>query len=321
VRFWRTISFGALVLSGCGYIGEPLPPALHIPSRITDLRAIERGEKIVVQFTLPPLTTEGRTLTGVRSVDLRAGPGSNPFSIDAWGAGAKSFDVPASAPGAMTREIPAREWVGMDVVLAVRATGPKGKVSDWSNLVILPITQPLTRPVSLKAENVERGVAISWQGTGPRYRVFRAVGENPPERLADTDEPEYLDESTAYGAAFKYFVQAIAGELTQSDLSETVMITPVDEFPPAVPAALTAEPGAGTIELAWDRNAEPDFRGYNIYRSMENMPFEKIASLIEAPAYSDRNVEAGKRYRYEVSAVDQTGNESQRSTIVEATVQ
>jgi hypothetical protein len=29
----------------------------------------------------------------------------------------------------------------------------------------------------------------------------------------------------------------------------------------------------------------------------------------------------GKRYRYEVSAVDQTGNESQRSTIVEATAQ
>ena len=319
MRFWRTISLGALVLSGCGYIGEPLPPALHIPSRVTDLRAIERGDKIVVQFTLPPLTTEGLTLTSVRSVELRAGPGENPFSLDVWAAAARTFEVPATRPGALTREIAAREWTGMEVVLAVRATGPKGKASDWSNLVVLPVTPPLVRPASLKAENVERGVALSWQGAGPRYRVFRAAGEYPPERLADTDRTEYLDESTVYGTAYKYFVQTIAGELTQSEVSETVSKTPIDEFPPAVPAALTAEPGVSTIELTWDRNTEPDFRGYNIYRSVEDGPFEKIASLIEAPAYSDRQVGAGKKYRYEVTAVDQTGNESQRSTIAEAT--
>ena len=104
-------------------------------------------------------------------------------------------------------------------------------------------------------------------------------------------------------------------------MSETLAITPADIFPPAVPGALTAEPGVGAIELAWDRNAEPDFRGYNIYRSVEDGPFEKIASLIEAPAYSDRQVEAGKRYRYAVTAVDQVGNESERSTVAEATAQ
>src|SRR5437879_5813435 len=191
-------------MPGCGYIGEPLPPALHIPSRVTDLRAIERGDKIVVQFTLPPLTTEGLTLTGVRSVEVRAGQGGNPFSMDAWAAAAKSFEVPAAGPGALTREIPAREWIGMEVVLAVRATGLKGKASDWSNLVVLPITQPLVRPSSLKAENAERGLALSWQGAGPRYRIFRAAGESPPERLADTDRPEYLDESTVYGTSYKY---------------------------------------------------------------------------------------------------------------------
>jgi hypothetical protein len=319
VRLWPAISLAALVLSGCGYIGEPLPPALNIPSRITDLRAMERGDKIVVQFTLPPLTTEGLTLASVRSVEVRAGEGGNPFSLDAWAAAAKGFDVPATGPGALTREIPAREWIGKDVVMAVRATGPKGKASDWSNLVVLPITQPLVRPASLKADNVERGVALSWQGTGPRYRVFRAAGEYPPERLADTDRTEYLDESTVYGTVYKYFVQAIAGELTQSEVSGTVSRTPIDEFPPAVPAALTAEPGVGTIELTWDRNTEPDFKGYNIYRSVEDGPFDKIAPLIEAPTYSDRQVEAGKRYRYAVTAMDETGNESQRSTIVEAT--
>jgi hypothetical protein len=321
VRGWPAICLGALWAAGCGYIGEPLPPALNIPSRVTDLRAMEYGDNIIVQFTVPPLTTEGLTIKDLREVELRAGVGGNPFSLDAWAAAAQRFDVPAAGPGALTRQIPAREWAGKDVVLAVRAIGPKGKASEWSNLVVLPVAQPLARPTSLRAANVERGVALSWQGSGPRYRVFRITGDQPAEKLSDTERPEFLDETTAYGTAYKYFVQAIADELTQSEVSEIFPITPTDIFPPAVPGAVTAEPGVGTIELVWDRNAEPDFKGYNIYRSVEDGPFEKIAPLIEAPAYSDRQVQAGKRYRYAITALDQIGNESERSIVAEATAQ
>ena len=95
----------------------------------------------------------------------------------------------------------------------------------------------------------------------------------------------------------------------------------MDIFPPAVPAGLTAVSSTNTIELAWERNTEPDFKGYNVYRSAEGGPLEKIASLIEAPTYSDRQIEPAKKYRYTVSAVDLTGNESQRSEVAEATAQ
>ena len=44
-------------------MGAPKPPALDIPTRITDLRAAEYGDKIVVQFTIGPLTTDGLALT------------------------------------------------------------------------------------------------------------------------------------------------------------------------------------------------------------------------------------------------------------------
>ena len=84
---------------------------------------------------------------------------------------------------------------------------------------------------------------------------------------------------------------------------------------------MTATPGVNAIELAWDRNTESDFKGYNVFRSVEGGPFEKIASLIEAPTYSDHQVEVGKKYRYAVSAVDLTGNESQRSALQEVSAQ
>jgi hypothetical protein len=300
------------LMAACGYPGEPKPPTLEIPSRVTDLRAAEYGGNILVEFTLPALTTEGLALTKVKSVELRvtAGPASQNVNLNATG------------PGPIHDQIVANEWIGKDVVLTVRAIGPKGKTSEWSNPVPLSVGVPLSVPTDLAAENVAEGVRLRWQGTGPRYRVFRSLSDQTPDRLAESDQPEYVDKTTNYGSMYKYFVQAItADDLRQSEISVVVAITPRDDFPPAVPAGLSAVAGVSAIELAWERNTEDDFRGYNVYRSTEDAAFEKVAALIDAPAYSDRQVEAGKRYRYAVSSVDQAGNESRRSEAVEVTAQ
>jgi hypothetical protein len=300
------------LLAGCGYPGEPKPPTLEIPSRVTDLRAAEYGGNILVEFTLPALTTEGLSLTKVRSVELRVSAG----------AASQNVNLKAAGPGPIHDEIQAAEWIGQDVLLTVRATGPKGKTSEWSNAVPLSVGVPLGVPANLVAENVAEGVRIRWQGTGPRYRIFRTLTDQAPDRLAESDQPEYVDKTTNYGSIYKYFVQAItANDLRQSEVSEVVAITPRDDFPPAVPGGLSAVAGVSAIELAWQRNTEDDFRGYNVYRSIEGAAFERVAALIDAPAYSDGQVEAGKRYRYTVSSVDQAGNESARPEPVEVTAQ
>ena len=302
----------AALLASCGYVGPPLPPALDIPSRVTDLRAVEYGDNIRVEFTLPPLTTEGLPLTSVRSVELRAAvPGGT----------ASTFDVPAVTPGPLGRLVPAREWIGQDVVLTVHATGPKGKASDWSNPVTVHVDTPLPRPVNLKAENAEQGVRLTWQGGSAHYRIFRAEGDQKPEQRAEIDSAEYLDTTIHFGMRYQYFVQAIAGPVQQSEVSEPATITPQDVFPPAVPRGISAVAGVNAIELAWERNTEPNFKGYDVYRSVDGAPFEKIASEITAPAYSDHQVETGKTYRYEVSAVDLSGLESERSAPQQVTAQ
>jgi hypothetical protein len=308
------------VLAGCGYIGAPLPPALDIPSRVVDLRAAEYGDKILVEFTIPALTTEGLALKSVRAVDLYAGPTVTPFSMDAWAATARRLPVQASGPGPVASDqIPVSDWVGKSIVLAVRSTGPKGKISDWSNAFPLSVTPPLTRPTDVGAENTKEGVKLNWRGAGPHYQVFRAAGKGQAQPLeAPTDQTEFLDKSAQFGTEYRYMVQAVDGPEHQSIVSSTVSITPKDTFPPAVPSGVTAVAGPGTIELAWNRDTEPDFKGYNLYRSVSGGPFEKIASLIAAPSFTDRMVEGGKIYRYEISAVDLLGNESDRSAPVQA---
>jgi fibronectin type 3 domain-containing protein len=163
-------------------------------------------------------------------------------------------------------------------------------------------------------------VELTWTGAGPRYRIFRAEADGQPQHLTDTDAPVYLDESTNYGIRYRYQVQAIADDNQWSLVSEPAEITPLDIFPPAVPEGLSAVPTPQTIELAWTRNTEADFLGYNVFRSVDNSPFDKIAPLIELPTFTDSKIEAGKKYRYRVSAVDKTGNESAPSAPAEASI-
>jgi len=299
VKSWSVV-LGAALLSACGYVGPPMPPTLDIPVTISDFRAWEDGDNIEFQFTLPDKTTENLPLTSVRSIELRIDSTLVPLKV--------------SKPGTVTAQVPVQAWVGKTVVMAVRATGPKGKASDWSNPASLAVIPPLATPSTPKPENVLRGVELTWTGTGPRYRIFRAEGDGQPQQLADSDGPRYLDETTSYGIRYRYLVQAIASENQWSVLSDAAEITPVDTFPPVVTEGLSAVPTPQTIELAWTRNTETDFHGYNIFRSVDGAPFEEIAHLIEVPTYSDSKIEAGKKYRYVVSAVDRTGNESARSS-------
>ena len=260
---------------------------------------------------MPPLTTEGLGLTGIASIELRV----------AAGASGQSYQVPATQAGAVRYDFPAKDWVGREVTLTVRATGPKGKTSEWSNPVLLPVGAPWPTPANLQIATVPQGVRLLWSGAPRHYWIFRALNDAAAAKIAESDAAEYIDTTVDYGSPYQYFVQAADGALRQSEISEIVGITPVDTFPPAVPAGLTAVAGANAIELAWERNTESDFASYYIYRSVDGGAFERVAGSIETPTYSDRAVEAGKKYTYAVTAIDNTGNESARSMVVEVTAE
>src|SRR5271156_2953957 len=83
------------LLVGCGSIGEPLYPALKIPSRVTDLAVVERGPNFDFDFTIAPLTAEGVLLKEIGSVDLRVGASpTNGFNLDDWMKTSTRVDVP-----------------------------------------------------------------------------------------------------------------------------------------------------------------------------------------------------------------------------------
>ena len=308
---------------GCGAVGDPHYPALNIPARVNDLAAVERGNKIAVAFTIQPLTTEGMALKTIGSIDLRVGPNPDQgsFNSDRWSAAAARAAIPVPrGPGQVIASVPLGDWVGKDVFIGVRIANAKGRMSDWSNFVTRRIEPPLAMPTAFDASPAPDGVRLHWEAPGvSKFRIYRrAEGEQAPSELAMAEKSEYLDASIEYGKVYDYYVQSIQGDAESDAANLAKPITPQDVFPPATPANVAASTGVSAIEVSWERNTERDLKEYRVYRALGEGAFEKIAEGLEGPSYSDAKVESGKRYRYRITAVDQVGNESAPSQVVEA---
>ena len=93
-----------------------------------------------------------------------------------------------------------------------------------------------------------------------------------------------------------------------------------DDQPPAAPAGLAAVGRDSHIDLSWKPSAEDDLLSYRVYRSMEEEPFEPIATR---PGRSTRAVDfvgrEPKSARYQITAVDASNNESPPSAVASAT--
>jgi hypothetical protein len=304
-------------------MGDPRPPALRLPVRVVDLTAVEHGNKIAIRFTIPTVTTEALAIREPLNIELRVGPaGANGFNLEEW---IRTSDrvtrIPQSNPVADV-SVDVQKYNGKTVVVGMRALGAKGKSAGWSNMQEVTVAPPLPQPMGLEAKDGPDSVELTWQGAAGEFRVYRRTPDIPDYTLLGTaTKPSYTDSTIDYGKIYQYQVQAIQktgsnpDQYAESELSDPIPFKPYDKFPPAVPTALSAIAGTRTIELVWERSAERDFASYRVYRNGQ-----KVADNLTAPAYSDKDVQPGITYRYEVTALDSTGNESAKSAAAEATI-
>src|SRR5262245_57755939 len=62
MSFWLNVA--------CGYVGDPLPPLIQIPERISDLAAVQLGRSIKLSWTLPRLNTDGSAATTLSRLEI-----------------------------------------------------------------------------------------------------------------------------------------------------------------------------------------------------------------------------------------------------------
>ena len=133
----------------------------------------------------------------------------------------------------------------------------------------------------------------------------------------------YLPEGTVLTDALGGGTSTVSGGtivLSLAGREGAVLITPagIDLTAPDAPSGLSAAESPGMVDLSWD--ARPGAAGYHVYRSLvTGGGYTRLTTLpLPAPGYADDAVANGVRYHYVVTAVDEHGNESERSNEAEA---
>lgn len=101
-------------------------------------------------------------------------------------------------------------------------------------------------------------------------------------------------------------------------ISCSEIVTPPDNFPPDSPKNfILLGAGDGQAHFRWERNFEPDFKEYRLYRSVNNInSFSLLVSLTQTE-YVDRFLDYDSVYYFYLTAVDFAGNESVRTNIID----
>ncbi len=314
--------FLCLVLASCGYVGDPLPPALKIPLPVTDLAVKQVGQSLLVSFTIPAKTMEGLNLEKLGAIELKVGTSpAVPFNAEAWSRAAKVANASANEPGKVEASIPVQDWANQEVVLGVRVANQKMRVSPWSNFATIKVVPALMPPPNFRAIASAQGVDLDWTDAVKRprveWRIFRlGPGEPQPTEMATVAVAHFTDTGAVYDTTYKYSVVALEGQAS-SEISEPVTITPVDSFAPVTPLGLSVLSGPTSNQLSWERNQESDLASYRVFRSVGEGAVVKVFESPTAASYRDSDIKSGQLYRYAVSAVDKKGNESPKSQAVE----
>ncbi len=94
--------------------------------------------------------------------------------------------------------------------------------------------------------------------------------------------------------------------------------SPADNFPPEKPKNFTLIGGGdGQAHFRWERNVEPDLKAYRLYRSENSLSNFSMLVEITQTEYVDRFLDYDSTYYYYLSAIDNAGNESTTTNIID----
>ena len=142
----------------------------------------------------------------------------------------------------------------------------------------------------------------------------QAVGEPVP---ATAGTPQTFTVNGLNRTVDLWFAAKSRDDVNQvSQLSNVVKVDRLlDTAPPAAPAGLAANVQSGSVHMQWNANTEPDLAGYHVYRAVSaSGTYARLtSSAIALLTYTDAAPPDSAALWYEVSAMDQAGNESARS--------
>ncbi len=346
------IALAAMAAASCGTPGAPMPPSLQLPQPVSDLTAARKGDRVLLQWTVPRETNDKATVKRLGASRLCRAVTQGPMSQ--CGTPVGTVEAAQASPGnkasftdLLPRQVQDDNPTGF-ATYAVETTNDRGRSAGLGNQVRVTVAPTLAPPADFRAQVTADGPVLTWTGElhahespdlGHRFRVYRKTegvqGETLLGEIRLRNQPEVAmpDRSFDWEKTYEYRLTVVTsvthnGEVVaevEGDDSPPVKVFVHDSFPPAPPAGLQAVysglEAQRFIDLTWAPDTEADLAGYNLYRHEGGAAPEKInTDLVKTPSFRDANVQPGHTYNYSVSAVDLRNNESQRSEEAHETV-
>ncbi len=291
-------------------------------------RPVRQPAVAVVAIPTPPPLLQRTYVVVPFSMRGRTGPPS-PAAI-------VSLETPPEAPAAVevsfTSDLVTVSWEPSGGLLGFL-------VDKQLPIEALPVDDDVLarRPATAAPVSVPRGPTrynvYQWLAPDP-MRLPSATVERPRWQLIPQGpiNPVPLDaQRTTDVLQFErercYVVRAVRGsgaDVLEGPPSPMACVKPVDMYPPAPPAGLSAVAAEGTISLIWEGSTSDDVAGYLVLRG--DGANATLAPVTPSPVvetrFVDRDVTAGMRYVYAVVAVDSRiplANASEPSAQVEET--
>jgi hypothetical protein len=294
----------AVVASGCGKRGDPLPPLRPTPQPVSGLAIAQRGNELTIQFVAPRLATDSSRLP-VLDIELLRLDGEGDFSK------AAQVSTRKAAPGERLEITEALPAAGTTIRVAARAVQDKKK-STQTPVVTLTIQPPPPAPTALVARSGAVGVSLAWAAPDPMPCWV------PPPVPTPSTHPGTPLPGARPPLPGVPGVTAPAPAPPPSTTLPSAAPTPTPPSPtPPVPPSAPGEPGAPTPGPTATPSPAPSptpvpmpprVGGFHVYRRADPGSFgAPLAPLpTERASYDDVAAALGSRVCYVVRTVVST---------------
>jgi hypothetical protein len=288
-----------VMLSGCGKVGDPLPPIVRIPVKVENLNATQIGNRVILTWTNPAKYVDGNPASDLGAVHIFQN--SAPVGmVPAGPAGQQqSFAVDVSPSN-----------IGRTLTFTIQMGVPRnGTALPVSNP--FPIT-PMEVPGAPRdlGETVDQGkIVLEWRPPeqNPELAETYLVQRKEPAASQTVSALRFEDADYEAGKPYSYTVTAMRG--TTPGGSVTLEFVARDTKPPATPTGLSVDLIGDAALIRWNDNTESDLRVYRLFRSDRTEPIFTQRSN----GYQDPDYVPAIGLSYWLEAEDNFGNRSMPS--------
>ena len=329
------------VVAGCGVKGPPLPPVIRVADPTRDLTVFQDDRDAVLRWSYPSSTTSGESLHDLESIEIWR---ATLLEVEAPPPGEDARDRNLNRQLLLTNgELVAElDQAGLDAATrgsmlewrddldqwrrdhpseqeqvlwyAVRSVCCRGRESGLSNIARLtPETSP-EPPSDLTAEAEADGIRLTWVPSDERPVIV----ERSPDGLdwsRVTPKPlatgEWLDRGAAQGRAWNYRLRSVVRSegrpVIVGEPGPVAGLLYPDIYPPPAPVDLVCLPEGTKVRLRWRSVAQGNT--YRVSRGNQGETPALLADDLASLQFEDLAPPPGTSI-YEVTAVDESGNES-----------